>query len=112
MKMSRTVTNNAEFLRALRSLKPKYRLALLKNTDCSSIKCICECTYNILQGKIPLSRKQRVALRRHKNVLRKLVKRGENWKKKKRILVQSGGAILPLLLGPLLGGVLSTLFKN
>ena|SRR5436190_19495970 len=110
--MSASVTNNAEFLRALHKLKPKYRLAILKNADCNSVKCICECVYNILNGNVPLSRKQHAALFRHKKILRNLTKRGEDWKKKKRVLVQSGAAFLPFLLAPLLSKVLGALFKN
>nr|CAD7433033.1 unnamed protein product [Timema monikensis] len=42
----------------------------------------------------------------------KLVKRGECRKKKRRLLVQNGGTFLPLLLDPLISGVLGFLFNN
>ena len=105
--MSKAIINNAEYLRALHKLKSKDRMALLKNAD-----CICECVYNILHGTVLFSRKQQVALARCKNILRKLTKPGCDWKTKKRVLVQSGGAFLPFLLTPLLTGILSSLFEN
>lgn len=110
--MSRSVITNADFLKALHNLKPSHRVVLLRNADCSNVQCICECVYNILNGKVPLNKNQRDRLGRYKTTLRKLIKRGENWKKKKKILVQSGGAFLPLLLAPLLSGVLSSLFER
>lgn len=110
--MSNTVISNAEYLRALQKLKPCHRAALLKTANSSTVRCICECVYNILQGKIRLNKTQLACLARHKKILRKLVKRGENWQKKKQILVQSGGAFLPFLLTPLLSGVLSSLFNK
>nr|CAD7421119.1 unnamed protein product [Timema poppensis] len=41
-----------------------------------------------------------------------LVKRGECWKKKRQLLVQKEGAFLPLLLTPLISGVLGSLFNK
>lgn len=110
--MSKSVINNAEFLRALYKLKPTYRKALLKSADYDSVRCICECVHNILCGKVSLSKKQLSSLSRHKKVLRKIVKKGENWKKKKQILNQSGGGFLSFILAPLSSGVLSSLIKS
>lgn len=109
--MSRTVIKNSELLRALHKLGPRECAALLKIVGDKQIHCICECVYNALIGKIPLSSNQKSRLTRHKNVLRKLVKSGEPIKKKRKLLVQQGGAFLPLILAPLITGVLSSIFK-
>nr|CAD7431084.1 unnamed protein product [Timema monikensis] len=50
--------------------------------------------------------------RAHKRVLLKLIKCGEFWKKKRRLIVQNGGTFLTLLLAPLISGVLGSLFNK
>lgn len=86
-------------LEALIHATPKERKALLKACDASRIHSICECAYNLLRGNIPLSEKERKQLSKHKSILRRIVKRGECWAKKRKYLVQQGGGvIIPLLL--------------
>lgn len=109
--MSETVMSHSELLRALHRATPSMRQSMLKASDCGLVRSICECADNTLKGHVKLSSLQKTRLSRHKKILRKLVRRGQNWKTKKKILLQRGGAILPLLLGPLLGGVLSSLFN-
>jgi hypothetical protein len=102
--MSRRVKEDATLLKAL---TPKERKALLKTCGNDRIKSICECAYNVLRGNVPLSPKQKRQLRKHKQTLRRLVKRGECWSKKRQYLVQRGGGILiPLLLNAVLPTIL------
>lgn len=109
--MSRRVLNNAEILKFLHKAKPQYRRAILKQADKALIHCICECTHNTLRGKLPLTNQQKSKLGRHKKLLRRIVKRGEPLSVKKKIIVQKGGALLPLLLAPLITGVIGSFFK-
>lgn len=109
--MSQLVINHVDVLKALHKLKPSQRVALLKTADKALIHCITECVYNILAGKVPLSAPQKAKLARRKQLLRNLVKRSTGWKTKKNILIQKGGSLLPLILGPLLSGVLKSLFN-
>jgi hypothetical protein len=91
----------------LTSLTPKERRALLKACDNGRIRSICECAYNVLRGNVPLTPKTKRQLRKHKAALRRLVKRGECWTKKRKYLVQRGGGILiPLLLNAVLPAIL------
>lgn len=108
--MPHAITSHADVLRALSRVSPCMRKSMLKSADVGVVKAICEIADNTLKGNVKLNPKQKGKLSRHKKVLRKLARRGENWKVKKRVLIQKGGAIIPLLL-PLLGGVLSSLFK-
>lgn len=108
--MSRLVINHVDVLKALHKLKPTQRVALLKTADKALVQCITECAYNILIGKVPLNSSQKSKLTRRKKVLRNLIKHSTGWKTKRNILVQKGGSILPLILGPLLSGVLKNLF--
>lgn len=107
--MSKAVINNADLLRILSKADPALRQSIIKKANCTLIRGICEVAENTLQGNVPLKPNQKSKLCRHKKILRKLVKKGEKWQKKKKILMQKGGAILPLILGPLLGTLLSSL---
>lgn len=102
---------HGELLRALHRASPAMRKSILKGADAGLIRNLVEITHNVIRGNVKLSKAQKSKLSRHKRVLRKIVKRGENWKSKKKVLLQKGGGILPLLLGPLLGSVLGSLFK-
>jgi hypothetical protein len=108
--MSRSITSHSDVLRALSRARPCMRKSMLKAADIGVVKSICEIADNTLKGNVKLNSKQKSRLSRHKKVLRRLARKGANWKAKKRILVQKGGALIPLLL-PLLGGVLSSLLQ-
>lgn len=109
--MSQSVINNAEILRFLHKAKPQYRKAILKAADKELVHCICECAYNTIKGKVPISKSQKKRLTAHKKILRRIVKRGEPISAKKKIINQKGGAFLPMILAPLITGVLGSLFK-
>lgn len=109
--MSQSVINNAGVLRFLQKAKPQYRRAILKAADKTLVHCICECVHNTLKGTVPLTQSQRKRLAQHKKILRRLVKRGESVSLKKKIINQRGGAFLPMILAPLITGVLGSLFK-
>jgi hypothetical protein len=88
----------------LLSLTPKERQALLKVADAKRIRAVCECAYNLLRGNVHVKDKCKLRrLRKYKTTLRRLVKRGESWTKKRNYLVQTGGGfLLPLLLSTVL----------
>lgn len=109
--MSRSVINNTDILKFLHKAKPQYRKAILRAADEDLVHCICECTHNTLKGRVQLSAEQKNRLARHKKILRRLIRRGESIETKKKIINQQGGAFLPMLLAPLITGVLGSLFK-
>lgn len=109
--MSRSVINCAEVLKFLQKAKPHYRKAVLQKADKELVICICECVYNILKGKVPLTNTQKQNICKHKRLLRRLVKRGEPFTEKRKIIYQKGGSFLPMLLAPIISGVLGSLFK-
>lgn len=104
--MSGRVTTHRDLLKSILKLKPKYREALLKSCGEEEINCICECIFNVLKGKIPLEDKEKSKLKKHKTLLRKLISKGPS-KSKKRIIVQKGGAFLPIILGAVLSSLVN-----
>lgn len=88
---------------------PNLTKLILSKADKDVIKGICNAAYNVTQGDIPLSRRQKKYFAHHRKVLAELVKKESLVKKTKKI--QKGGAfpaILAAILPQLLGAVLST----
>lgn len=104
-------------LHALCHADETQRRALLRTADKALIRCICEIALNTLHGTIPISAAAKRRLRKHKNVLRKLVvdkKSGvrDVWRKKRSTILQhGGGAFLPLLITPIIGALASSVFS-
>ena len=101
---------HAAILRTIQKARPDLRKSLLKLADQDVIRCIVECADNTLKGHVHLSTKQKQNLKRHKKSLRRLVNRGERWQTKRKLIVQSGGFLLPLLT-PLLGSLIANLLQ-
>ena len=97
-------------LQVLQSAKPKLRKAILENSDKALVYTICEICDNLLRGNIPLSESHKAKLRRHRDKIRHLAQRGGGWQVKKKALVQTGGAFLPVLLR-IISTVLPALLK-
>lgn len=104
------VTSHKDLLRALFTLKPKYRDTLLKNCGEEEINCITECIFNVLKGKVTIKDKDKNKLKKHKSVLRKLISKGSH-KTRKQIFVQKGGAFLPIILGSVLSALLGSIIN-
>lgn len=86
----------------LKRLKKKGysgRDKLLKSVnDDEFFMCVCDCAANVLKSNVPLKKRQFNALARHKKILRKLANTKISLKsKKKGVLKQTGGFLLPLL---------------
>lgn len=107
--MSQCVSNNADLLRALANMSPSRRKQFLKSADKELIQTICECALNTLKGNVPLKNCQKKTLSRFKLTLRNLIRRDCGWKKKRKLLQQKGGGLIPALLAPIIGSVLSNL---
>jgi len=80
------------------------RKQLLKNGDRKFIIAIIEIISNILHDSVPLKPAQKSRLSKRANILRKLAAiRSE--KQARKELVQRGGSIIPLLVGPILSAL-------
>lgn len=101
-----------DLLRVLHRARPTVRKAILKDADKALIYSICELCDNTLTGNVPLTPKHKQKLRKHKNIIKKLAKRGGSWLKKKKAISQKGGAFLPLLLSALAPALGSLIFGS
>ena len=73
------------------------------------VHCICDCIHNILQGNIPVDEEELEILKRHKEELRKLVKKKTSDRSKKRN-IQHEGFLASII--PTLAGLVGTLFTG
>jgi hypothetical protein len=111
--MSAIVKKSIDFLKVLNQLKTaKERKAFLSLVDKNVIHAIAECFHNIRLGNIKVTEKQKKVLRRNKKHLQLLVEKTVPIVKKRKVLVQRGGAFLPIVLPAILSFLLSNVIKN
>jgi hypothetical protein len=106
----RSVRKNLGALLRLRKASSKRRQKLLCDSDDSVVQSICEIAYNCLNNNIPLTEAQYKKLSPHKKTLRRLAKRGESIKRKRGVIRQCGGFLLPLL-APIIGILLQKVMQ-
>jgi hypothetical protein len=70
-----------------------------------------ECASNTLNGNHKSSKEEKNNLKRYKNRLREIVNPKISFKSKRKLLIQKGGFIVPLLT-TILSGVIGTLISS
>jgi hypothetical protein len=106
--MSLKIKKNLHFLKVLKDVNEPSRKVILKNANRDLINSINECIYNILYNRqFILNKHKKAQLVKYKHSLRKLVNKKTSFNKRKKIIVQSGGSFLPIIL-PTILSVLSS----
>src|SRR5215469_3099291 len=105
------LNSQLHFLHVLKDAKPQARRALLESASDDLIKAIVECAINTLNGNLKLTKNEKTRLKKFKNRLRALVSPKISFKSKRKLLVQKGGFIVPLLTS-ILSGVIGALINN
>ena len=77
--------------------RPKLLKAIISNCNKDVLNSISECILNVLNGNIRLSDCAKRKLKKHKSNLRSVADKRLHVTAKKRIIVQRGGFLLPLL---------------
>lgn len=99
--MTKRLRANLDELKVLRKAKPKLRKSILRAAENDLITCLSECSHNVLNGNVQLTKKDKQTLKKHRKTLRELAKKKLSTAKRRSILVQRGG-FLPALLAPIL----------
>ena len=102
--------SNIHDLHVFKTATLKLRKAIVSNCDRELVHSICECVLNVLNGKVRLSDCVARKLRKHRTVLRKVADKRVHLLGKKKLIVQRGGFLLPLLSAVL--PALATLIFN
>ena len=96
----------------------KY-LALCKNPEIISriisdspenvIKAICNAAVNTAHGNVELKKWQKRILSSNRELIERLVQKGESASQKRKVLKQTGGHVLRVIIPTILGAVISSL---
>jgi len=95
--MSARIHKHKEFLCFLQKANKKQLKAVLRNADNDQIGCLCEIALNVLNGNVKLTQTKRNELRKYKRFLRFMANKAKPISEKK-LTVQRGGWIVPLLI--------------
>lgn len=103
------LAENADFLKLLHTASARQRKQLIRIASKEQILAVCECAFNVLGKRVPLSSSQLKKLRKYKKFIYRIVDKRVPVPEKRRVLEQSGGfpfALLAPIVGGLLGGIL------
>lgn len=99
--MSSLVIKQLPLLEVLTKVNKKSRTKILKHSDLKLIEAIVECVFNVLRNNVQLEQKRVKRLTKYRNVLRKLASPERAVKSKQKVIIQSGGEFLPIVLEPI-----------
>lgn len=82
--------------------------AIIHESDNGLLHALSECSLNVLNGNQKISSQCKKLLSKHRGELRKLAAppRDVSYKRKRKILLQKGGFILPALISSVLSSLL------
>jgi hypothetical protein len=104
------IKSNFHALQVLKTARPKLRKAIISNSNSDLVRILCECVLNVLHGNIVLTECCKRKLKK-KIILRSLADKLVPLKDTKKVIVQGGGFLVPLL-GAVLPALASLLFKS
>ena len=84
-------------LHTLKDAQPKLRKAIISNYDKDLVNSVCECALNLLHDNVKLSDCTRRKLRKYRRQLRTFVDRRLPLARKKMLIIQRRGFLVPLL---------------
>jgi hypothetical protein len=96
-------------LKKIKSSGLKKRNEIIENASDELVLCLCDLAKNTLNNAVPLSKVQFKKLSLHKRILRKLVSKKVNVKKKKKAILSQGGGFLVPLIAPIIAAVVQGL---
>ena len=118
MRKKSLIKTYGTFLEGLTHLSNKCRKKMIQKSPKEVIDCVGECCINLIKGNVRLTNAQKNQLRARKQHIRLLrSKQVPPVEKKKKIINQKGGALLglllkPLIIAPIIGSVLGEIIKK
>ena len=105
------IRSNYSTLKLLKKAEPKLRKAIISKCGPDLLKCISEVALNVLRGNVKLTTSTKRKLKKFKGQIRKVASKDVSDETKKKLIVQKGGFIGPLLAA-VLPVVASLLFNK
>ena len=99
---------HSQTLKRLAKSKSSVAKPIIKGASKDLLNTLSECSYNVLQGVVPLSSKQKKSLCRYKKQLRQCANKKPSQKQKRAIFMRGGflGSLLTPIIG-ILGQILT-----
>jgi len=91
------IKSNFHSVHALEDVRPKLRRVIIANSDKELLTSISECALNVLKGNVKLSVCKKRKLRKFRRQLRTVVDKHVPLARKKKLIIQRGGFLVPLL---------------
>lgn len=111
--MSQCVRKHCDFLRYLSNCGKKQRVNCIKNASPEEIRAILEVALNTCKGHVPIKKSSIQQLAPFKKTFRKVATRSDRGTKaQKKLILQRGGAFVPILLGTVLPYIINQLFQT
>lgn len=109
---SKRILRHQKFLEYYAEADQKRQKSLLKSASKDQVNCICEIALNVVNKNIPVHSATKHALCNHKIALCTIADKSASFAKRKKILVQKGGAFLPLILSTVLPLIAQAIFNK
>ena len=88
---------------------PEIISKIIARSPDNVIKSICNAALNTAHGNVTLKKKDKRILSKNRALIQKLIQKGEPASKKRKLLTQTGGNILRILIPTILGAVITNL---
>lgn len=108
---SNRIIRNHKFLEYYLEADKSRRKSLLLGASKDQIDCLSEAALNVVNRNIPVHPSTKHILCNHQKAICKIVNKKLSVVQRKKLLVQKGGAILPLILSTVLPLITNALFK-
>ncbi len=108
---SKRIAKHHKFLEYYLEADNKRQKSLIQSASKDQVNCLCEIALNVVNRNIPIHPSTKRVLSDHKKAICTIADKKVSIGKRKKILVQKGGAILPLLLSTVLPLIAQALFK-
>ena len=112
LKKKSLIKSYGSFLEGLTHLPPRCRQKMINDSPKEVIDSVGECCLNIIKGNVRLTKAQKQKLQARQRHIRLLSSKQVSVPDKKKIINQKGGALLGLLLKPLLARIVGSVLGS
>lgn len=108
---SKRILRNQKFLEYYLEADNARRKSLLLGASKDQINCLSEVALNVVNKNVPIDSSTKHILCNHQKAVCKIVDNKLSVGKRRKLLVQKGGAILPLILSTIIPLIVNSLIK-
>jgi len=92
------VKDNLDILKVLSIGKKPIKKAILEKADGELVTYLCECALNSIKGNVKMPKESIEKFKKSRRIIHKLLEKKRPIKEKRKILLQRGESILPIII--------------